>query len=71
MNSFERVLSQPLPLGVREELQKAKGEYDEMLALLKKIVGPYVYEDDINCLMDVVILAEKILDKMGEGSILG
>lgn len=34
--------------------------------LLKKIVGPYTYEDDINCLDDVLILARKTLDKIGE-----
>lgn len=34
--------------------------------LLKKIVGPYTYEDDINCLDDVLILARKTLDEIGE-----
>lgn len=64
MNSFEKVLSQPLPLGVREELQKAKEEYDAMKSLLEKFIGPYVWEDDINCFDDVVILSTKLLDKI-------
>lgn len=34
--------------------------------LLKKIVAPYTPQDDINCLDDVLILARKTLDEIGE-----
>jgi CRISPR/Cas system-associated protein Cas10 (large subunit of type III CRISPR-Cas system) len=37
-----------------------------VIDLLKKIVGPYTYEDDINCIDDVLILARKALDEIGE-----
>jgi hypothetical protein len=37
-----------------------------VIGLLKKIVGPYTYEDDINCLDDALILAREALDKIGE-----
>lgn len=59
---FDKILSQPLPLGVREEILAAKKDYDRMKELLEKIVGPYVWEDDINCLDDVMILARNLLD---------
>jgi len=34
--------------------------------LLKKILAPYTPQDDINCLDDVLILARKTLDEIGE-----
>ncbi len=37
-------------------------ERDIAIDVLRKIVGPYVWEDDINCLDDAVILAQKALD---------
>lgn len=43
-----------------------KEKLEVVVDLLKKIVGPYTYEDDINCLDDVLILARKALDKIGE-----
>lgn len=43
-----------------------KEKLDKVVNLLKKIVGPYTYEDDINCLDDVLILVRKTLDEIGE-----
>lgn len=43
-----------------------KEKLEVVVNLLKKIVGPYTYEDDINCLDDVLILARHALDKIGE-----
>jgi hypothetical protein len=34
--------------------------------LLKKILAPYTPQNDINCLDDVLILARKTLDEIGE-----
>jgi len=43
-----------------------KEKLDTVVSLLKKIVGPYTREDDINCIDDVLILARKALDEIGE-----
>jgi len=59
-SSFDKILSQALPLGVREEVEAIQKDYNRMKELIDKICGPYVWEDDINCLDDVVILAREI-----------
>ena len=43
-----------------------KEKLETAVSLLKKIVGPYTHEDDINCLDDVLILVRKTLDEIGE-----
>lgn len=43
-----------------------KEKLDILVDLLKKIVAPYTPQDDINCLDDVLILARKTLDEIGE-----
>jgi len=41
-------------------------KFEIVLDLLRKIVGPYTHDDDINCLDDVLILIRKTLDEIGE-----
>lgn len=51
---------------IRYVIMNDKERLEIVIKLLKKIIGPYTYEDDINCLDDVLILARNALDEIGE-----
>jgi len=51
---------------VRHVWMTEKDKLKIVVDLLKKIVNPYNPKDDINCLDDVLILARKTLDEIGE-----
>jgi len=51
---------------VRHVEMRDKDKLKIVVDLLKKILAPYTPQDDINCLDDVLILARKTLDEIGE-----
>jgi hypothetical protein len=51
---------------IRHYEMSDKEKLETVVNLLKKIIAPYAPQDDINCLDDVLILARKTLDEIGE-----